>query len=122
MGSQTKLSAAKETYNKAIDVFEESYAKGQTFKDHLNNMLDTETAAHNSWTSRVRAAYSAPIGVTVGMIVADVFGCLGFCSGIITTSVWATTATSVELTIESYTQNIENLEEITGNFIESLSD
>jgi len=120
--SQTKLSAAKETYNKAIDVFEESYAKGQTFKDHLNNMLDTETAAHNSWTSRVRAAYSAPIGVTVGMIVADVFGCLGFCSGIITTTVWATTAASVEATISAYSESIESLAGITQNFITSLSE
>ena len=120
--SQTKLSAAKETYNKAIDVFEESYAKGQTFKDHLNNMLDTESAAHKTWTKKVRAVYSGPAAVTVGMIVADVFGCLGFCSGIITTTVWATTAASVEATISAYSESIESLAGITQNFITSLSE
>ena len=120
--SQTKLSAAKETYNKAIDVFEESYAKGQTFKDHLNNMLDTESAAHKTWTKKVRAVYSGPAAVTVGMIVADVFGCLGFCSGVITTTVWATTAASVEATIGAYSKSIESLAGITQNFITSLSE
>jgi len=120
--SLAKLDEAKTTYNKAIDKFEGSDTEGRKFKEHLKQMLETKSAEHKAWVSRQRGAYAAAVGTTVGMIIADVFGCLGFCSGIITTSVWATTATSVELTIESYTQNIENLEEITGNFIESLSD
>merc|ERR1719433_1032252 len=85
-------------------------------------MLETESAEHEAWVARQRTAYAAAVGTTVGMIIADVFGCLGLCSAIVTTSVWATTATSVELTIDSYAQNIENLEKITGNFIESLAD
>merc|ERR1712038_1906948 len=117
--SLAKLDEAKTTYNKAIDKFEGSDTEGRKFKEQ---MLETKSAEHKAWVSRQRGAYAAAVGTTVAMIIADVFGCLGFCSGIITTSVWATTATSVELTIESYTQNIENLEEITGNFIESLSD
>merc|ERR1711936_1500415 len=109
--SLTKLDEAKTTYNKAIDKFEGSDTEGRKFKEHLRQMLETKSAEHKAWVSRQRGAYAAAVGTTVGMIIADVFGCLGFCSGIITTSVWATTATSVELTIESYTQNIENLEE-----------
>jgi len=121
--SLTKLDEAKTTYNKAIDKFEGSDIEGRKFKDHLKQMLDTKSAEYKAWVAGQRgAAYGVAAGTTVGMIIADVFGCLGFCSGIVTTSVWATTATSVELTIESYTQNIENLEEITGNFIESLAD
>ena len=121
--SLTKLDEAKTTYNKAIDKFEGSDIEGRKFEDHLKQMLETKSAEHKAWVAKQRGvAYGAAAGTTVGMIIADVFGCVGYCSGIITTSVWATTATSVELTIESYKQNIENLEEITGNFIESLAD
>merc|ERR1712154_156099 len=117
-----KLDEAKTTYNKAIDKFEGSDIEGRKFKEHLKQMLETESAKHEAWVARTRTAYGAAVGTTVGMIIADVFGCLGLCSAIVTTSVWAATATSVELTIDSYAQNIENPEKITGNFIESLSD
>merc|ERR1719411_329355 len=120
--SRTKLEAAKKTYNKAINMFEDSYLEGKRFKEHLKDMLNTETAQHKSWTSKVRSAYAAPIATTVGMIVADVFGCLGFCSGIITTTVWATTVGSVEGTIAEYSKSIESLTEVTGKFIESLAE
>lgn len=120
--SRTKLAAAKTTYNKAIDVFEASYLEGRRFKEHLTNMLDTETAEHKAWTAKVRAAYAAPTGVTIGMIVADVFGCLGFCSAIVTTTVWATTAATVEATIASYSESVQSLTEITEKFIVSLSE
>ena len=120
--SRTKLTAAKKTYNKAIDVFEASYLEGRKFKEHLTKMLDTETAEHKAWTAKVRTAYAAPAGVTVGMIVADIFGCLGFCSATVTTTVWATTLATVEATIASYTESVESLTEITEKFIVSLSE
>merc|ERR1711902_468596 len=92
--SLAKLDEAKTTYNKAIDKFERSDIEGRKFKDHLKQMLDTESAEYKAWVAEQRGvAYGAAAGTTVGMIIADVFGCVGFCSGIITTSVWATTAT-----------------------------
>ena len=44
----------------------------------LKRMTDTASADYNEWTGTVRAiAYSSAYGVTVGMMVADILGCLG---------------------------------------------
>jgi len=119
----TKLEAAKKTYYNAINKFDETEVEGLKFKNHLKDMLDTESAAYKKWTTEVRAAsYTTAGAVTAGMIVADVFGCLGFCSGLVTTSVWGTTIGTVESTIAEYSANIESLKELTGNFINSLAD
>ena len=44
----------------------------------LKRMTDTASADYQEWTGIVRAiAYSSAYGVTVGMMVADILGCLG---------------------------------------------
>ena len=44
----------------------------------LERLIDVESVEYQDWTAVVRAtAYGAATGVSVGMIVADVFGCLG---------------------------------------------
>ena len=48
------------------------------FIQKLKKLNDKKTNEYTAWTSTVRAAaYSTAGGVTAGMIVADIFGCLG---------------------------------------------
>ena len=48
------------------------------FKWKLERMIDVESDEYQEWTATVRAtAYGTATGVTVGMVIADVFGCLG---------------------------------------------
>jgi hypothetical protein len=48
------------------------------FTGKLKRLIDVESVEYQDWTAVVRAtAYGAATGVSVGMIVADVFGCLG---------------------------------------------
>jgi len=116
--SLTKLDEAKTTYDKAIDKLEGSNTEGQKFKKHLRQMLETKSAEHKAWVARTEGVV---VGITA-FATLNPFGCLGLdldlsrCSEIFAKSVWDITG------LDSYTQNIENLEEITGNFIESLAD
>ena len=44
----------------------------------LKRLINVESTEYQAWTAVVRAtAYGPATGVTVGMIIADVFGCLG---------------------------------------------
>ena len=48
------------------------------FIQKLKKLNDEKTNEYTAWTSTLRAAaYSTAGGVTAGMIVADIFGCLG---------------------------------------------
>ena len=44
----------------------------------LKRLINVESVEYQEWTTSVRAtAYGTATGVTVGMVIADVFGCLG---------------------------------------------
>ena len=44
----------------------------------LKRLSDIEKVEYQDWTRTVRAvAYSTASGITIGMIIADIFGCLG---------------------------------------------
>ena len=44
----------------------------------LKRLIDVESDEYQEWTTTVRAtAYGTATGVTVGMVILDVFGCLG---------------------------------------------
>ena len=44
----------------------------------LKRLIDVESDEYQEWTTTVRStAYGTATGVTVGMVIADVFGCLG---------------------------------------------
>ena len=50
------------------------------FTWQLKRLIDVESAEYAAWTADVRkTAYGNAGGVSVGMIIADVFGCLGKC-------------------------------------------
>ena len=44
----------------------------------LKRLINVESVEYQEWTTNVRAtAYGTATGVSVGMVIADVFGCLG---------------------------------------------
>ena len=56
----------------------ESFIELIDFMWKLKRMTDTASADYQQWTSVMRGvAYSTATGVTIGMVIADVFGCLG---------------------------------------------
>jgi len=109
--TKIRLSSAKEKYTALINTWLTIDEEIATFKVKLHKASDTNSADYNKWVTKVRAGgYSAAGAVTAGMIIADIFGCLGFCSGIVTTGTWITTAASAEAAIAKYGAEIKSLE------------
>ena len=56
------------------------------------------------------------------MLFFDLIGCMGFCSGIGTTTAWTTSITAVEASIASDTSRINSHTEITEKFLRIVSE
>ena len=94
------LKETKERYELAIKELSGENSKLQKFNLFMTKMVDPQSKEYRTWTSRVRAtAYGSATGVSVGMIVLDVLGCLGFCSGIVTSTTWGTAVAATESAI-----------------------
>lgn len=107
------LENAKIRYNKAITSINKATEQLRQFSDKVYNMTDVNTQEYESWTSAVRAAaYTGAGSVHVGLIVADVFGCLGICSTVGGAATWGATAAIVESKIEEYSLALQALEDI----------
>jgi len=105
------LGKAEREYEQAIDDIVAVNSKLRDFNRGVKKMLDTNSEEHESWVSGVRAgAYTTAGSVTVGMIIADVFGCLGICSAVGTTIGWGTAVAAAESSIAEVTAKIEELE------------
>jgi len=119
--TKTKLSFAREKYAALIDTWLTIDEDIAVFKLKINKATDTSSEEYEAWTTKVRTAYiSGASAVTVGMIIADVFGCLGICSGVVSTITWGSTITSAEMAISNYGSEIERVENQVDNAIERL--
>jgi len=56
--------------------------------------------------------YDAATGVTIGMIILDIFGCLGFCSLITTTTTWSTVKSQIHQLEKKMDRNIKDVSNI----------
>ena len=94
------LAEAEKKYELAIDNIDGVNINLRDFHKDLKKMLDENSAEHKQWSSELRAAaYSSAGGVTVGMIIADIFGCLGICSAVGNAVAWGTSIPAVETSI-----------------------
>merc|ERR1712038_875189 len=119
--TKTKLSFAREKYAALIDTWLTIDEDIAVFKLKINKATDTSSEEYEAWTTKVRAAYiSGASAVTVGMVIADIFGCLGICSGVVSTITWGSTITSAEMAISNYGSEIERVETQVDNAIERL--
>ena len=91
------LAEAEKKYELAIDNIDGVNINLRDFHKDLKKMLDENSAEHKEWSSQLRAGvYSSAGSVTVGMIIADIFGCLGICSAVGNAVAWGTAIPTVE--------------------------
>lgn len=115
------LDDAMVKYDQAADDIDAVNNSLQSFKFGVNQMLDESTAEHETWKSNIRAGvYAGAGGATVGLLVADILGCLGFCTAIGTTSTWAASATIVETKINQVTAKLGELKQTIDNSVEDV--
>ena len=94
------LTEAEKKYVSAIDNVDGVTTKLWDFNRGIKKLLDKESAEHKQWETKIRAgAYTTSGAVTVGMIIADIFGCLGICSGVFTSTAWITATATTEVKI-----------------------
>jgi len=108
------LKEAKLKYNNAITNMEKTTNQLSETKTALSLMLEETSTEYTAWTEKVRlGVYGSAAAVTAGMIVADIFGCFGICSGVVTTSTWTGSVAGVETAIAEYKGELEKLETAT---------
>ena len=96
------LGKLKKEYVQATDHVSEHESRMSDINIALAKMLDTNSQDYASWASPVRAsAYSTSGGISVGLAIADILGCLGLCSSIGNVANWGTTISNTEATIAS---------------------
>ena len=94
------LAEAEKKYESAIDNIDGVNIKLQDFHREMKKVLDENSAEHKQQSGKLRAAtYSSAGGVTVGLIIADIFGCLGTCSVVGNAIAWGTAIPTVEASI-----------------------
>jgi prefoldin subunit 5 len=72
------LENAKIRYNKAITSINKATEQLRLFSEKIKNITDITSRDHESWTNDVRAAaYGSAASAQIGLLVADIFGCLG---------------------------------------------
>ena len=81
----------KRNYTTTIDGIRSIVTGIRDFNQEVKIMADPNSDSYKTWTANLRAGvYSSVGGGTVGMIFADIFGCLGICSLIYNSIGWGT--------------------------------
>ena len=76
--SKIPLEKAKSRYETLITAWINVSSDIDQFKTKIEQALQKGTDENEKWQAKLRGAvYGPAAGVTIGMIVADIFGCLG---------------------------------------------
>jgi len=109
--SKIVLADAKEKYELASDKMNEIDGHLSDFRRALQRLTDESSDDYHKMAQNVRGgAYGASAGLLIGMIVADVFGCLGFCSTIVGGATFGATAVTVEVKLAEAKERLNALE------------
>jgi len=115
------LGKAETGFKQAVEDLSTISSSLRDFNRKVKLALDTNSDYHKTIFTAVRAtAYSAAGGVTVGLAVADGFGCLGICSTVGNAVNWGATTAIVEATIASLIAKIEELDALGESLIEDV--
>jgi len=113
------LEEALGKYNSALETFENLNSSIKTQNHKLGKLVDKNSDEYNDWTHKTRAGVYTAIGsTTVGLIIADIFGCLGICSSV-GAAVSISTSVGIEVEIADYYAKLETLKFITDRMLES---
>jgi len=108
--TRTKLDSAKTKYASLIKTWVQIDEDIDVFNLKLSNALRTSTEDFERSVEKLRvASYGTATAVTVSMVIADIFGCFGFCSGLVTTTTWATTAATIETQISEFKEEMKQM-------------
>lgn len=117
------LGDAEKKYNQASSEIDAVNSKLGTFKIQIKQMLNENSAEHDSWVEGIRAGvYVNAAAVTVGMIIADIFGCFGACSAAVTSSTWVASVAAVETKIHNVETKLEELVRAAEKSVEGVSE
>merc|ERR1711953_1065909 len=109
------LKKAKGKYNSALEVFDNLNTSIKKQNIQMNEFVTNSS----SWIEHPRAGiYSAVGATTVGLIVADVFGCLGLCSAVGAIAS-GSTVSSTEVEVANVLAKIEKLKFISDEMLRS---
>ena len=98
--SRDILKIAEKQYEQVVDDLGAISSHLHAFNLGVRKMSDPNSEEYQSWVARVRGgAYGTAGGITVGMIVADILGCLGICSAVGTTIGWGSAVAGAESVI-----------------------
>merc|ERR1712165_660890 len=100
--SKDILEDAKTTYDQAFDDMESVILTLKSFKNGLKKAKENFR----------EGAYASARGITAGMIIADLFGCLGLCSAIVTPSTWSDVESSIAQLQKTMDENVEDVNDI----------
>lgn len=130
-----QLTKARDQYNAAIAHLDSIQSTMKEKIVELDALGDENSAKYKKFAADVRGGvYGGCTAVTVGMIFADVFGCLGICSASATSACWAAAVPSVEASLANYREavaefkqrmevvkeNVEGLDSVIQNAITGL--
>ena len=119
--SKIILADAKTKYDDAAKDIDRVNNKLESFKQGIEQMLDENSAEHKSWTTAVRAGvYSTAGTLTAAMIVADIFGCLGYCSATVSSSAWITGVSITESAIKVVSDKMTQMEETVLSAVDDI--
>jgi len=113
------LKEALEKYNSALETFENLNSSIKTQNRKLVKLVDKNSAEYKEWQKNARAGLYSTVGATtVGLIIADIFGCLGICSAV-GVGVSGGAIAGIEVEIAKYAAKLETLKSITDGMLES---
>ena len=91
------LKKAETNYDKAISDIVAVNGQLSNFHRDLKKMSDTNSKEYAAWVTRVRDGHYTDAGaVSIGLIFADILGCLGICSLIGNAIGWGIAVTAAE--------------------------
>ena len=94
------LEKAETDYEQAVNDIVAVNSILRDFNSAVRKMLRTDSEEHTAWTNKLRTgAYSTAGSITVGMIIADIFGCLGICSTVGNAIGWGSAVAATEASI-----------------------
>jgi len=107
--TKTKIHSAKGKYKALIETWVKIDEDIRVFNVKLTDGIKMEQTEYNARAKKLRvAAYSTAGVMTVGTIIADIFGCMGICTGLMVSG-WGGTAIGVESHLQDFRHELAAL-------------
>jgi len=120
--SKVKLNNAKTKYDECIGGLDAMVQGVTAIKVNIQKLLDTSSDEYADMAGKLRLGIYGSCGaLAAGMVVADFLGCVGFCSGIVTTTVVTTSALTLEVSLNDIREDLERLERTVDRSIQGIN-